>query len=212
MAGEVSLTTEQIVDAVREGVLQSAAVPSVTDTISAVCSFGLLLFTAVLAWFTAQLVLEARKTRKFQAEPNVVVSAVHDLHRPSIIQLVIRNIGNGLAQNVRFETSRPLMVMYGLDEENPDPPRPVDKGPFVTGIPSLGPGDCRIMNWGQPGALKSALGEGAIDITSLYEFEGKPMPPTVCHVDVASFLGTVAHESIELRAVKALESIAKKTT
>ena len=38
------------------------------------------------------------------------------------------------------------------------------------------------------------------------------MPPNVCHVDIESFMGTVSNDSIELRAVNALESIAKKTT
>ena len=56
------------------------------------------------------------------------------------------------------------------------------------------------------------LGSSTIAITCKYEFEGQAMPPNVCHVDIESFMGTVCNGSIELRAVNALESIAKKIT
>lgn len=212
MAGEVSLTTEQIAEAVREGVAQATSSASFTDIVSTGSAFGLLLLTAVLARYTWVLAKEARRTRESQTRPNVIVTAVHDNHRPTVIQLVIRNIGSGLATNVTFETSRPLFVAYGLGEETNEEAKPIDRGPFTTGIPALGPGESRTISWGQPGGLLKILGSSTIAITCKYEFEGQAVPPNVCHVDIESFMGTVANDSIELRAVKALESIAKKTT
>jgi len=209
MAGEVSLTTEQIAEIVREGVAQATSSTSVTDIVSAGSAFALVVLTAVLARYTWGLAKEARKTRESQTRPNVIVTAVHDENRPTIIQLVIRNIGHGLATNVTFETSRPLFIAYGLDEETGEEAKPIDRGPFTTGIPALGPGESRIISWGQPGGLLKMLGSSTITITCKYEFEGQLMPPNVCHVDIESFMGTVANDSLELRAVKALETIAK---
>ena len=108
MAGEVSLTMEQITVAVREGVAQAASSTSVTDIVSAGSALALVLLTGVLARYTWILAQEAQKARESQTQPNVIVTAVHDENRPTIIQLVIRNIGHGLAENVTFKTSRPL--------------------------------------------------------------------------------------------------------
>ena len=212
MAGEVSLTIEQIAAAVREGVAQAASSTSVTDIVSAGSALALVLLTGVLARYTWILAKEAQKARESQTQPNVIVTAVHDANRPTIIQLVIRNIGHGLAENVTFKASRPLFVAYGLGEETNAEAKPILRGPFTTGIPALGPGESRIINWGQPGGLLKMLGSSTIAITCKYEFEGLAMPPNVCHVDIESFMGTVSNDSIELRAVNALESIAKKTT
>ena len=49
MAGEVSLTMEQITVAVREGVAQAASSTSVTDIVSAGSALVLVLLTGVLA-------------------------------------------------------------------------------------------------------------------------------------------------------------------
>ena len=69
MAGEVSLTMEQITVAVREGVAQAASSTSVTDIVSAGSALALVMLTGVLARYTWILAKEAQKTRESQMQP-----------------------------------------------------------------------------------------------------------------------------------------------
>ncbi len=210
MTCEISLTYAQIIEAVKEWVNLNLQHAGSTDWVSVAATIALVCLTALLAYYTKILAVEARKTREQQTEPNVIVTANHDANRPTIILLVIKNIGNGLAQNVKFEMSQPLSVAFGFGGDTDEKSRPIERGPLITGIPSLGPGESRVLFWGQPGGLSKAIGSDVITITCRYECAGKGMPPSVSSIDIESFMGTVADESFELRAVKALESIAHK--
>ncbi len=81
-------------------------------------------------------------------------------------------------------------------------------GPLAVGIPTLGPGDSRILDWGQFGGLNAVLGDRPIDVTVRYRHGKKEMDPIVAHLEVKSFEGTIAHQSELGEAVKALEKIA----
>ena len=87
-------------------------------------------------------------------DPNVIVYALHDNRRPSIILLVIENIGKSIAKNVKFSFSRSLpQDAFGFDDAAM--PEVLNKGPLFTGIPALGPGSKRIITWGQYGGIRS---------------------------------------------------------
>jgi hypothetical protein len=104
-----------------------------------------------------------------QVDPEVIVYLRHDERRPSIMLLIIENIGKGAALNVRFTTSKPLpMEAFGMTEKEALPFVKMDRGAIVTGIPFLEPGGKRICTWGQYGGLKRHLGEG-ICITVHYK-------------------------------------------
>lgn len=59
------------------------------------------LLAALYTWLTFRLV-------RAQNEPNVVVYVRHDDSRPSILQIVLENIGRGITADLSFKSSRQL--------------------------------------------------------------------------------------------------------
>lgn len=181
------------------------------DIASLLVSVALVVLTAVLARYTRMLAIEAKKARELQTSPNVIVTAVHDESRPTIIMLVVQNIGKGMALDVSFMSSVPLQKAYGISEETKRKPQPIDRGPLVTGIPALGPGESRKMDWGQPGGLLKLVGSEAVTIECKYTSQEGHNYSGMFKVDIESFMMTNANESMPLRTVKALENIADNT-
>jgi len=146
-------------------------------------------------------------------DPSVIVYATNDLDRPTIITLVIENVGGGPAYNVSFSTSRELPDRaFGMDPEKVKPPKEMEKGPLVSGIPMLAPKDRRIITWGQFHGLDAALGDHIIEITARYESRAVfPWDPTdhttKSFVEVYSFAGTTAHRAWYVRQANAAEGI-----
>jgi hypothetical protein len=86
--------------------LQAADWATVATTVS----------TVILAILTAIYVNLTRKILQAQADPCVIVSVVNDKVRPTLLMLVIRNVGAGLAKDIFFELSRDIpQQAYGLE-------------------------------------------------------------------------------------------------
>lgn len=83
------------------------------------------------------------------------------------------------------------------------------EGPLINGIPALGPGECREINWGQYGGLKEAIGDRNIIATCRFKKDSKEMPPITCPLDVESFYRTVATESPASKTAKELGKISE---
>jgi hypothetical protein len=88
-------------------------------------------------------------------------------------------------------------------------------GPIVTGIPSLGPGEERRIDWGQYAGLKKSLGDEPVYLTCTYDrphyFLGMPFGKklsTTSVLEVDSFLHTAANEAPESRIARSLEKLA----
>src|SRR5207249_12291461 len=127
--------------------------------ITALTTVVLAILTGVYVWLTYGIL-------RAQSDPHVVIYARSDELRPTIIELVIQNVGRSIATDVRFEFSRPMFWhAYGITEDQAQPPQPMEDGPLVTGIPALGPGEMRRITWGQFGGLKRALGDEVITAT-----------------------------------------------
>jgi len=182
------------------------------DWISISVSIALVALTAVLAFYTRTLALEAKLSRRVQTDPNIIVTAVHDEDRPSIIMLVVKNIGNGLAQNIKLTTSVPLVKVFGMDVIGKNEQEPFDRGPFVSSIPSLGPSETRIMDWGQLGGLVQFLGKESVTIECAFASQDGRKHKNKCKVDIESFMKTNANASTQLRSAKALEKIADNSS
>ena len=78
--------------------------------------------------------LEARRLRKDQARPFVVVD--FEPERPSVMNLVITNVGKTMARNVRIAADPPF-------ESSQDESHPMSLAQlkiFTDGIPALAPG------------------------------------------------------------------------
>jgi hypothetical protein len=149
-----------------------------------------------------------------QRDPDVIVYALPDSRRPTIINLVIENIGKGRARDVRFEANRPIPKRaFGFD--NAQEPEIMREGPLVSGIPAFASGEKRIFTWGQFGGLRKGLGDNTLEITATYKsYPSLRFSPkkhkTTSHIDIRSFEGTDASDqNWDKKAVEQLEQIAK---
>ena len=104
---------------------------------------------------------------RFRRIPDVVVYAVPDLQRPAVINLVIKNRGSGVAQDLRFESDKKIPARAFGFEDAPKPGYMAD-GPLIDGISSFKPGEKQVITWGQYGGLKKGLGDDYLEITATY--------------------------------------------
>lgn len=166
--------------------------------------------TVVLALLTFNYVRLTKEILENQSNPCVIVSVIHDEERPSILQLVIRNVGAGLANDISFELSRPIPAhAWGISENEAKSAEAMTVGPLIDGIPALGPGEQRRVDWGQYAGLKKNLGREPIIVKCKFKKNRKAMPVVECKLDVKSFEGTVAVERPIAKIAGELEKISK---
>lgn len=166
--------------------------------------------TFILAILTFVYVRLTKKILESQSDPCIIMSVVHDKDRPTILQLVAKNIGNGLAHNISFEFSRPIpKKAWGLSTDQSKEVPPMEDGPFVLGIPALGPSEERRLDWGQYGGLINSIGEKPIIVTSTFYKNSKKLTPVKSYLDVKSFEGTNASESPSSKIAKNIEAMSK---
>ena len=171
--------------------------------VTASATFLLCVLTGIYVWLT-------RKILSAQSDPCIILTVVHDEERPTMLQLVARNIGSGLAHDIRFEYSRPLPEnAWGLTSHEAKEVSEMKSGPLIDGIPALGPGECRKVDWGQYGGLVAALNDQPINATCKFKKNKKDMIPTKCILEVASFAGTEAVERSATKVAKELGEISK---
>jgi hypothetical protein len=160
------------------------------------------LFAAFYTWLTYRLV-------RSQREPNVVVYVKPDETRPTILQIVVENIGRGLASDLHFQASRPIPTRaWGTTIEDAKPAEAMTDGPLVHGIRSLGPGDSRKITWGQYGGLMKALGNDEIILTYEYRDGHRSMPARTAVLECWSFTGVDTVNSEQAAIVKQLRRVA----
>ncbi len=71
-------------------------------TAIAALSASLSAVVAIISTYYAVRLLQA------QGEPKVIVFVRHDFDRPSILTIVIENIGRDIARDVKFVASKPI--------------------------------------------------------------------------------------------------------
>ena len=90
-------------------------------------------------------------------DPEVIVYADTDQRRPSIINLIIKNIGKGPASDITFSSDRPLPISAYSIETPKVMPEVMTDGPIIVGIPYLAPDQSLVLTWGQYGGLSKFL-------------------------------------------------------
>lgn len=95
---------------------------------------------------------------------DVVIYAQVDRKRSTIINLVIHNIGNGIARDIKFicldGIPKAANGISGLKE----PLKIYETGALVNGLPILFPDEKLVYSWGQFGGLKEALNGKPLEI------------------------------------------------
>lgn len=149
-----------------------------------------------------------------QTDPEVIVYSTPDNRRPSIINLIIKNIGKGVAKNISFSSNRPIPCRaFGLGDDAPVPQN-MTTGPLITGIPELGPGAKRIITWGQYHGLLKGIGNDMLTIDTNYSsakgFFGVQNFKLTYFLDIKSFEGTDASDqNWDKKAAESLGDIAE---
>jgi len=150
---------------------------------------------------------------RVQQDPEIVVYAFHDARRPSIINLIIENIGKSIARDVSFESDRPMpWEAFGFAEAKM--PKKMERGPLIYGIPFLSPGEKRIMTWGQYHGLTKGLEGKPIRVTANYFSNPKfrfirQKHATISTIDIRSFEGTDASDdNWDKKSAEQLEKVA----
>lgn len=177
---------------------------TVWTAIAAAAATVTALVTIAYTYFTLRLV-------RAQGEPKVIVYVKHDLDRPTVLAIVIENIGRDIAEDVSFVASRPIPRAWGVESPSPDGVKIIDDGPLNTGIPALGPNDPRTITWGQYGGLSKALGNNPITLKYTYK-HGRRRFSGVTQLEVESYVGTDAHDKpsvVVARSIKEIETIMK---
>ncbi len=167
----------------------------------------------VLVFVTVSATYINYRIYRLHKDPEVIVYSEHDLKRPSIINLIIENVGSGIAKNIEFSSDKPIPNRaFGIDENAPSP-KHMTKGPLVVGIPELGPKSKRVITWGQYNGLIKGLGIETLTITVKYSakkvFFRAPNFQSDFTLDVKSYEGTDASEqNWDKKAAESLERIA----
>ena len=168
--------------------------------VAALAASATALVTIVYTYFTARLV-------QSQSEPKVIVYVRHDADRPSLLILVVENIGRDIARSITFKPSR-LIPAEGFGIAGPNgEAKTMTKGPFVEGIPLLSPGDSRVITWGQYGGLAAAIGPTPIELEYTYK-HGRRTLTGAATLEVTSFANTDASTRPAVASTRALQEIA----
>ena len=167
-------------------------------------------FIALFAAFVSYIVYRS------QADPEVIVYAEVDEKRPSIINLIIKNIGKAAARDITFTSSSDVPAnAWGLDMARAKEAEKMTDGPLVRGIPFLPPGGIRVITWGQYGGLIKALGEGIVSVTAEYKsrhlgIQWTIQHKTTCPLEIVSFEATDGlDKNYEKQIAKNIEELTK---
>jgi hypothetical protein len=125
-------------------------------------------------------------------DPEVIVYVEEDRKRPSVLVLIIKNIGSGPATDISFHSDRPLPTKaFGIGD-SAEMPAEMNAGPLIVGVPYLAPGQDLVVTWGQYHGLKKFIGNRPIEITTKYSgtktwFSGNRNLQSASKLDIVSF-------------------------
>jgi hypothetical protein len=193
---------------------------SQTDWVVAYAAWAAAAAAIVYTFLTVWLSWETRQARLAQSVPNVVVRVVHDRDRETVLCIVIENIGHGVAFDVKFILSRDIpQIANGIAiadaTESPKEFVKMTKGPLISGIPLLCPGDRRVITWGQFGGLTSVLGGSPVEVVAKYMDRRGVLSRTLrstSYLEVESFSWTDASATATTVVSRSLRKIADEVS
>ncbi|WP_179999281.1 hypothetical protein [Acinetobacter sp. YH12239] len=107
---------------------------------------------------------------KTNQAPQIIAYATPHYGKQSFIQLHIKNIGNGIAENIKITSSHPIpRRAFGITHLN-DPVEYFETGIFKHGIKIMHPNQDYFYDWGQYGGLIEALNDQVLIFEISYQF------------------------------------------
>lgn len=125
----------------------------------------LTLIISLMALLVTYVVFKSNQT------PRIIIFATPHYGKETFIQLNVKNIGNGFAENVTIKSDqvipRQAFGIVGLNGEK----RTFESGIFQHGIKFFHPQQSYIFDWGQFGGLKEALNSQPITFKVTYHYK-----------------------------------------
>ncbi|MCY3767322.1 MAG: hypothetical protein OXH06_18040 [Gemmatimonadetes bacterium] len=172
------------------------------------------LLTVILAGTTCGITLKSvlinRKTFRSQTQPKIIVYTHADDERDGLFMIRIQNIGKDVAEDITFETEKPIPRAMGINIKQAKDPEPIDDGPLIYGIPNLAPGEHRDITWGQYGGLTIATNGEPIKIKYRYHWGCEPLSGENV-LEVGSYVGSLINNQQLKAVVKSLRNIEKES-
>ena len=140
---------------------------------------GMFWTTVILAMTAVAAVAVSVRTWRAQIDPCVIMYVRRDEARPMCLDLIVQNVGKGLARNIELEWSGALPIRaFQSGHAELD----------IKHIPALGPGVSWLVLWGEYDALENLLGSRVTYVTcKFFNHDGKELPPVVCPIEHRSF-------------------------
>ena len=156
----------------------------------------------LLAVFVAYLALLK------QSRPHIIVHYRPNPDVQSIIDLVIENVGSGMARNVNFSDPLPARC-YGIEAADGE-----GAGVLGDGLPAIAAGQKYIFDGGQYGGLTERLGE-KMEVVASYEYKNpigiNQKKKELCVLSVSHLQYMTTRVSAEQAIVDALKGPNKTT-
>jgi hypothetical protein len=178
-------------------------------TLMTLCTILAALGAAVSAVFAAIYTRLTYSLVRLATDPKVIVYTRDDPDRPSILVLIVENIGRDVAESITFTPSRPIpSKAFGLTPNDAPAAGSMTDGPLVDGIPVLGPSATRLITWGQFGGLRKALGDAPLELALTYR-SGKKVFHGHATLEVKSYASTDASTRPHVVVAQSLKKIAE---
>ena len=170
-----------------------------TNVGNLVVGTGALVAACVSAAATIVYVVLTYKILRSQTDPCVI--AYTQLVPDGFVNIIIENVGRGLAHDVRFDRHPEATDEKAWETflDGPAPRLALRATAFGTGIPALPPGGKRVIFWGKWIAIKGTFGSGRRGIVVVCKCKRatptREVAPMPCILEVASLDRSVPEES-----------------
>lgn len=176
-------------------------------------SIGGTAITAFMAFATWRMASVAQKTLEAQNKPYVIVYAKQRDDAPSVVQIIIENVGTSPAYDIKFSVPKKFALRAWGIAEPTTRPAILDSGPWIEGVKQLAPKQRIVFSWGQYGGIKSSLdGDVAKISVNFKNAAGKDEPKTENFLDIKDFKGADAATPVSVRQLKEIEKIQQTLT
>lgn len=176
-------------------------------------SIGGTAITAFMAFATWRMASVAQKTLEAQNKPYVIVYAKQRDDAPSVVQIIIENVGTSPAYDIKFSIPQNFALRaWGIDKPT-NTPALLDSGPWIEGIKQLVPKQKITFYWGQYGGIKSLLSGNIAKISVNFKnAAGKDEPKTENFLDIKDFEGATAETPVSVQQLHEVTKIQRTLT
>ena len=158
------------------------------------------ILTVTTIWISLISLVIAYVIFNKQQDPEVIIYVALSKTHQSCLDLIVENVGAGVAYNLRITSSKALPIRAFGFKSVGNKIEYSDDGLLAKGLQYFVPKEKRIQLWGQYAALKEALDDGSVEITAHYHGHrfGKLYAKkfhSVSVVDITSFMHMEASNS-----------------